>query len=468
MSTEMQKKIDELEAKLKEAQTDKEHVPQTTKSWGKNQNSNEKKVRAPRPKTNIAPSKPKVSFTAFPTPGAYLSKTPSALSNDPLATNAYFPSPSEELRPVADRQKVFSGCEVLPAISKETYNQISAKSPNYKKVVPQSAHDYYIAVMTYARLLTLHEQNSGYVSYDEKEFLNSVFVNGAVDGSYPIPFSVSLYLSGLGNTGLPAGRDINFGFDKPDLVISDENQLPGYFGDIDVQMGRYSTYPCLAVYAQRMMQDLQFTGLAPAQRINPAWDLPADMASVDHPINQNCLGYLPAQVIPFSQMECFQNANITPHDFETKNPSIPLNINVLNYVAAKMIAVQNMGYKLATIPTTVHGSVGQLCYEEIAQLLNTRLLSGHFKPSSLLQLLSSAEYLGSSFLYLVYKRNLNERILRRILPITYANHEVLPPEVPELMSSSIDQTDQSLFNCRFEAIRFDPEIRIERIVSQDV
>lgn len=208
--------------------------------------------------------------------GQYLSKVSTELSNDPLSEKAYFPSPSSAFMETASKEEVYSGANVLPTLQDETYNQVCSVNPSYAKSVPKCAHDYYVGVLTYARLVKLHVHNGGSVSHDESLFLTRISEYG-----FTVPKSISLFLSGFGETKIPSGRIVFFGMAKPQLEsgvipLGEGRQIviPGYFGAIIQNLGAYSSYPCLGIYAQRILQDLVHPLVQP---LSLEWDLPADM-----------------------------------------------------------------------------------------------------------------------------------------------------------------------------------------------
>lgn len=113
---------------------------------------------------------------------------------------------------------------------------------------------------------------------------------------------------------------------KPELVsgtvaLGDgELEIPGYFGEILDNLGAYASYPCLAVYAQRIAQDL-------FRVANPAvvrWDLPVELRAPGKSINYNCLGFAPAARISAEQVAFLNSAGVSLDRFYFDNLELPV------------------------------------------------------------------------------------------------------------------------------------------------
>lgn len=427
------------------------------KSWGKKKANNNNTGRPPMPKTNVFGARMQGLPTALPVAGTRLSTASSELKNDPLYQDAYMPSPSEEFREVADRPRIFSGCEAFPVIAAETYTVLSASSPNYKKVVPRSAHDYYLGMLLYARLLRLHEM-SDHLTYEEKAFVEQITVNHGTDGGYTVPHSFASYLAGFGNTTLPGGRDIMFGFRHPALTsaVFSGVRINGFFGRIQDNMGNYASYVSPGVLASRIIADLDVHNNDELD-----WDLPDEIADPEHAINVNCLGYEPAVPVAGMQMDCYRIAGITPLVFPTINGALPLNAGLMNYVHRMMMGIN--GLKVDAIPLAAGGSVGQLCYETVTRV-DTRLGLSRFKSSSLLRLPSPPGYVGATFLYMIDKVASD---LASIVPVDYYN-DPIPEGVGIDLRHNQTASDESLFFPRFETVEFNTQLRLARILPSDV
>lgn len=60
----------------------------------------------------------------------------------------------------------------------------------------------------------------------------------------------------MGNTRVPSGRDIRFRLPNRPPLVRTQN-TPGWFGRVSPEtQGWYSSYPCLALYASKVLADL--------------------------------------------------------------------------------------------------------------------------------------------------------------------------------------------------------------------
>lgn len=263
----------------------------SNRSWGKKGKSG-----GNMPRTNVRATLPAVdTSSSVPGPsGKYLAKSTSVEKNDPLYAEAYFPAPADEFRQCTDYQQLYSGCQGFPLIASETYSRLKSLSPTFTKTVPKCALDYYLAVLLNARLLLLHRENGGDLSYAESDFVDMIMSGkGIATGGYTIPKGFALYLSGFGNTSLPNGRDLTWRMFKPTLssaivtAAGRELTIRGYFGEIVSNVLKYAMYPSIGVFAQRIVQDLYRTESRDAPT---RWDLPALFRREGHPITDSCLG----------------------------------------------------------------------------------------------------------------------------------------------------------------------------------
>lgn len=432
--------------------------PRTTTSWGKRST----KPRKPMQKTNVTYSH--AAPEKIP-PGQYLSKTSSEVNNDPLADKAYFPGPSEEFRRIADRKKIYSGCEALPTITENTYCKATCLSPSYGKTVPRSAHDYFVAVMTYYRLLSLEKMNGRPITYME-----SIFVDQIASSNLTVPKSVNMYLSGFGNTKAPRSREIEFKFHKPTLnetIVPNPDDavggwtIPGYFGNMNDHIGQYASYPCLAVYMQRILQDLRVTRNA-ALPIN--WDLPADLAMPNHAINVNCLGYAPARRLPSEHQNFYNNINLTLENFVFDNDDLPIHLELLTAVHMKL---EHTKQPLFALPSTLTGSVGQLAQEVVQDQVTQVAIRATFSGKAAFEMPGAEGYLGCSFLYFMNKDYDELRIIKSLLPVTFRVNEPVNIETRQLLNFNYTNSAEFIKTKLYETVGYSPILRFEDIVKLD-
>lgn len=97
--------------------------------------------------------------------------------------------------------------------------------------------------------------------------------------------------------------------------------IPGYFGEASpLTQPVYKAYPCVAVYAQRILADI---GGA------VDWDLPAGIRPDDGNAihqNPNMMGYQPSVPLTPEQNAFLSKVGITHNSFQFYNGTIALNI----------------------------------------------------------------------------------------------------------------------------------------------
>lgn len=386
----------------------------------------------------------------------HLSKTSSELKNDPLYEEAFFPGPSDELREISHEKKIFPSCDGLMALVEELYLEMTARSFNYKRNVSLAAHSYYFAVLTYARILHLHIMNKRPVIYDEDQFVEQIMERGNFD----VPSSFAKYLAGYGNTTLPSGVKQWFTLNKPTLG-NPQQGIQGYFGPIEINPGAYASYPCIAVFAQRIMEDLRFT----ANQGNPDWDLPAQFAFAQHPINANCIGYQPAVRLGQDQVSFLATKGITNNDFGTNNDSIALNLTLLNGVQKFMNEIP--GLRALPCPTNETGSQGQLVSVVVEHFNRVRDRNSYVAKAPL-KIVGSIAYLGSSFLYKLRKDGLTFGQIRNLLPNDFQAGVNPPAAYRDSVCLNNQDIDEKLDVYDYESTPFQLPLRMKSITSKDV
>lgn len=308
-------------------------------------------IEAPVP---AAPAPAPAPAPALPLPGPkHLSKTASPLTNDPL----YLESFMNELG--TDMQEAPLTNEVRPThigftdVVEEDYRAVTARSHVYAKNVSPSMHNYYFGMLLHGRMLDIQRQNGYVITNDERDFIEQL-----ESQPYPITKTFELYTSGFGNTAFQASTEHEFNYDKPDLVRAEN--ISGFFGPIEEHAVDYSTYVCPGVLAQRIVEDVAATNAPAANPLPPEWQLEVDLADADvedapappQP-NRRCIGWAPRQRLRQEMMAALNNAGIGEAEFHSENPSIPVNMRLLNYVSAQLSNVP--GFVECKIP---HGRIG--------------------------------------------------------------------------------------------------------------
>lgn len=133
------------------------------------------------------------------------------------------------------------------------YREMSAKSFNVKRNIPERAYCYYGAVLTYARMINLHAQNVGNQTYDEIELVRLV-------RQFRPPKFLSSYLAGFGNTDYTNGATQElFKMLKPVYDGPDVDEQGCFFGSIHEFPQKYANYLSLAVFSWAPQYSLEFT-----------------------------------------------------------------------------------------------------------------------------------------------------------------------------------------------------------------
>lgn len=415
-----------------------------------------------RPPVNTNAPRAQTTLTEIPQ-GQYLSKVPSALTNDPLSEKAYFPGPSEEFRAVVGRQKIYPTCTNLPELMEQSYTKVVSVSPSFGKTVPRSAYDYYIAVIVYYRMLLLHQKNSGDLTIGELNFLAQM-----ENAIYTVPKSVSLYLSGIGSTKAPKSRYLEFALDKPTLkggsIHFGENgeiNIPGYFGPIIENLGFYASYPSTGVYAQAIAMDLLRTRI----RDRPSsWDLPEEFSYPNHPITQNCLGYQFAKYLTPECVRFYEDINVSPDMFEFENLDVAFNSDIM---AAVHIKLTDSRISLYPIATTNVGSVGQIAVNVVSQQTTTRACGAQWESQTAFELPSTEGYLGATFGYITRKDYAETRTIKSLMPIHYAASSHIPLEQREQLNHAYALTTDFVKTRLYAVVPFSISQRIESVIQHD-
>lgn len=330
----------------------------------------------------------------------YLSKTASKETNDPLFKEAWFPDPGTELAPEAKELEVYPSCESLPVIIDVLYTEAVASKQSFSKRVCHSAFAYYCATLAYGRLLTISSANQDELSYRETQFIKQV-----EQGHYIVPTLLSTYLSGFGNTTIPSGRDVKFKMKKPDEFLT-AVALPGWFGRVDNQTHfLYKHYPCLAVYAYRILCDIA----APVEDEEPGeeedipderWDLPQDVRCQAQGCGrptENLLGWRRSERLSHEKRTFLELSGIYEGEFPVNNRAISFSNTLMHAVSTELKEIDRLNFsEVSAIPL---GSQGQLVFDifsraepivEIRQETYSNSLTGPLGPTS---------FIGGSFVY---------------------------------------------------------------------
>lgn len=305
-------------------------------------------AEAPAPAPVPAPAAP----LPLPTP-KHLSKTASPLSNDPLYLESYMNELGTDMQPAPVTNEVHPTHIGFTDVVEEDYRAITAKSHVYAKNVSPAMHSYYFGMLLHARMLDINRQNGHVITSDERDFVEQL-----ESQPYPITKTFELYSSGFGNTAFQGSTEHEFVYNKPDLVRAEN--ISGFFGPIEENAADYATYVCPGVLAQRIIEDVAATVAPAAHPLPPEWQLEVDLPDPEvedapQPAqpNRRCVGWAPRQRLRQEMMAALHNAGVDEGHFESENPSLPINMRLMNYISAQLSNVR--GFVECKLP---HGRVG--------------------------------------------------------------------------------------------------------------
>lgn len=383
-----------------------------------------------------------------PPVGQHLSKTSSDVKNDPLHLEAFIPSPSEALTAVAEELNHYPGFDGLMPMINETHEQFCAHSINYKRSVPISAYAYYVSVMAWARALKLKQMNRYSLTRHERDFVEVIFNQG----NFLLPKSLGIYLDGFGNITIPEGPESKF--DLKDYEYNDE----GYFADMESNF-LCAKYPCISIFAQRIMRDMDFSN---NEGVDENW-LPNDL---DYDWNTRCIGYAPSVDLNHMEQQIFNVCGINDEQFPSDCDGFLINIRLLNNVQKYLTEVP--GLETVPVPGGITGSLGQLLIQ-IPELVTVRrrlpidIGSYNFVSKSPLKIQACISYLGGSFLYRVKKR---ENRLGFFFPFAIANPTAEQLTILDDLNTGWSPIFENIYH--YENVAFKPELRIKKICSINI
>lgn len=360
----------------------------------------------------------------------HLSATMTPVVNDPLTDKCFFPLAGENLAPTSGLKYIYTGAEGLMSVATEEYTALVAHTFSVKRSISLSGYCYYAACLTWARMLQVDADNGGVLSFDERQFIDYC-------SRYKPPKILGSYLAGIGNTDHPNGfHPLRFRLKKPDYFNAADNlALKGFYGNIQTEAKFYASYPCIAVFALRILKDLQATA---NNRDDEPWDLPAPFNYVAHGLTESCIGYVPAQPIDRAIVNTYHLCGITRRTFPVESRLFSVNYSLLNEIQLWIEEVR--GLVSVPFPMASTGTRGQLLIEEIVDL-SSSLKTSIWQSQSALRLSAGIEYAGSAFLYRVNKQYAGigaQAKMVKLCPFV-ARYEELPPNLNFLREAESDE-----------------------------
>ncbi|XP_053989691.1 uncharacterized protein LOC128882147 [Hylaeus volcanicus] len=286
----------------------------------------------PKQKTSIGPPRQgREGSTSDPPKPQHLSTTSTGPKNDPLYKESIS---GREPHLVTVQVHLYPGLHAIDELVNQVHSSVSAIDYAFSLRVPVSALAYYVAATVYARVLKALDMCR---RPEEDKFMWMIY-----DGKYDVPAIIGYYMDGIGNTELN-GRNLWIRA-KPRTYVRSADDRIGWFGKITNETHYlYASYPCLAVYLQRIQSDIKHSNHA---NVNPIWKLPDNIASED--------------------AEWLYRAGFNEDgDFDSSHPVIPCVSELLAAVQAELTYTT---IKLTSMNSENRGS--------LAQTVTTRVISG--------------------------------------------------------------------------------------------
>ncbi|CAH0562762.1 unnamed protein product [Brassicogethes aeneus] len=282
-----------------------------------------------------------------------LSKASSTPKNDPIYHEALMPEPGQEGRPLADTLKNFPSFKGIPGLTRQLHETFKALDPGYARRISESMLAYYVACHALARMYKIKDKNGIVLTFNERSYMDSVY---GLHGS--LAQLISTYLSGFGNITSESGREYKCSFRRLEYVPGPNHMHGGWFGQIDQDNHfMYMEYPCLAVFAERIIRDYGFNVHQDARD----WDLP-DGIRPDADWNAglptpNLLGYNQSVNLSRDQIAVLQEAGLNAQGrFEADNDDIPLWLDLLRAIQTEL---DHAKFKGVPLTDSAFGSQGQ-------------------------------------------------------------------------------------------------------------
>lgn len=395
----------------------------------------------------------------------YLSKTASKETNDPLFREAWFPEAGSDLAPEAGYLTIAPGCEALPIIMDVAHNECVASRPGFAKRISSAVFHYYGAVLTYKRLLEVVRDNQFQISPDEIRFIEQIN-----DGEYLVPSVLSTYLSGFGNTFVPSGREVKFVMKRPPRRATKRaDDKVGWFGRVNADTHYlYRSYPCLPVYASRIQADLGGMNDQVDNDDPGNWNLPPeirpDLEDAGFP-NENLLGWRPRSDLNHEARRFITNCQITQDRFESANPNLCLNIQLMHAVSTELSLIDRV--KCQDVPKVPTGSQGQLLLERFGTEIPASEVRQFCSASSLNQGMGAVTFIGASFCYRIV-READPEAPRLWAVYDFDEFERVPAEWHQTVNSlRMDEPDE-LNSDRFVTTSFQILDRIKEFQRKEL
>lgn len=276
----------------------------------------------------------------------------------------FMPSPKVHLiRPRHQSQQIFPGCYQLPYLIEQMYCSMEKEHPVFCSLVSQAAFGYYCAVIVYKRILRLRLANYDPLTKDELSFMKQVDAL-----KLRVPLLLQNYIAGMGNVSFHNGHcreKFVFKTHPIKYVSSSTDGSMGWFGRVGPETHfLYQKYPCLTVYAKRIIEEFR---CQPGDETHQ-WNLPEDIAPLDPNAgcpSENLLGYVPCEPLRANQKKFLKRCDMDGTHFPTSNDSFCLSLKLLGEIRRELVAEKELKLFSSNIQKG-DGSVAQLPYHKLS------------------------------------------------------------------------------------------------------
>lgn len=261
------------------------------------------------------------------TSGSYASKSGSTARSDPLHLET-FVVPGANFAPLTLSRHVFTEVCGLDAVSQAAYRRIVADNPGFARRVTLATYQWYNAIFIWSRALALSARNGDALSISELQFVTTMETTACV---FDAP--ILRLAEGLGNTITTGGRNLLFRLAP--RAYQAAGGCTGWFERIGANSHwKYAAYPCTAVYARRIMEELNLQGPAQAD-----WHLPDVIQPVEEHHGfptRNLLGYGPLVRPRPDALAFIQSSGVTGANFPSTYDCASYNRALMSAISAEL------------------------------------------------------------------------------------------------------------------------------------
>lgn len=345
----------------------------------------------------------------------------------------------------------------MSCIIKQIYTDLCACNVQFRGAIPASCFSYYCAVITWARALHLMRSNGNHINKEEHILVDLVY---NPEERFIVPKSYGSYLSMFGNTYLPSGIPVQFALIKPQYDVN------SFFVGLGTKPGHCAAYPCLAIYMQRIIQDLLYTDNS---ALGPIWFV----NGIERKWNNRCLGYEPAKKLQpcvrrhIGKLVLGSNHNSVS---EMGCKVSPISPRLLKYVQNHLMQIANL--EIMRVPDSRIGSIGQVLASSVQSIPTDCDNIGDVEivTRSPFSVTGSFNYFCGSFMARLEKRaaKLEPHVLRFLYPWTYPSDEVPSlDERADLGFLNDEWNSRDYDSITFETAAYKPLDMISEICSKD-